>query len=244
MPKQSRKTNKAAIDVHHLSVSYGENKVLDNISFQIPVGNVAAIIGPNGSGKTTLLKAILGLIDVDQGSISVFGNKLKKQRDLIGYVPQKFEFDLNFPITVEEFMGLASKKSQPALVIEEKIKEVGLTPMILQKQLGELSGGQLQRILIAEALFNEPKILILDEPAAGIDIAGEKMFHDIIDHINKDHDTTVLIVSHDMAFVSKVVDQVICINKTLICSDAPKIAMTEKNLKKVFEDVNLSHHEH
>lgn len=244
MPKQSPTTNKSALEVQHLSVQYGENLALDNVSFSIPEGIVSAVIGPNGSGKTTLLKAILGLTNIKTGSVLFWGKPLNRGRSRVGYVPQKFEFDLNFPITVFEFMNLARKKSIPKTRIEEVIKEVGLTPLILTKQLGELSGGQLQRILIAQALFFLPDILIMDEPSAGIDVSGEKMFRDILEHLNREHKTTVLIVSHDMTFVSSVVDQVICINKKLLCSASPKIALTEKNLKNLFEDAHLSTHNH
>jgi len=244
MPKPLPTINKNAIDVHQISVSFNSTAILEDISFAVKNGSICAIIGPNGSGKTTLLKAILGLLKPQTGSVLFWGKNVEQTRGRIGYVPQRFNFDVRFPITVREFISLTRQRSVPKSRIEEVVQEVGLTPIILKKQLGELSGGQLQRILIAQALFLSPDLLIMDEPAAGIDIMGGKLFHDILLHLNRDHNTTIVIVSHDMAFVSKIVDHVICINKTLVCADPPKIALTEKNLKKLFEDAELSRHAH
>ncbi|RMD50776.1 metal ABC transporter ATP-binding protein [Candidatus Parcubacteria bacterium] len=235
--------NIPAVDVEKLTVVRGNNIILKNVSFTVPQGSITAIIGPNGSGKTTLLKAILEIINIQKGKVLFFGKKLTTIRQDIGYVPQKFAFEKNFPITVYEFLNLA-RQNQPQKIIREKIKEVGLTPLILEKQLGALSGGQLQRVLIAQALFDDPKLLIMDEPSAGIDTVGEQIFYKIIEHLNKEHNTTIIIVSHDINFVANSVDQVICINKTVICNDTPKIALSDANLKKLFRDSKLTKHNH
>lgn len=236
MPKH--KTTKAphipAVTTEHLSVAYGDNTVLDDISLTIEQGEVAAIIGPNGSGKTTLMRAILGLIPHKFGEVRIFGKHLHAMRSTIGYVPQHFDFDVDFPITVGEFMDLARHTHCPKSRIDEKIKEVGLPSMILSKHLGSLSGGQLQRVLIAQAILNNPTLLFLDEPATGIDIIGEATFYDIIKHLNEEHDTTAVLVSHDIAVVASLVDQVICVNKKLLCSGPPSTALSEKTLSEVF----------
>lgn len=236
MPK--RKTTEGehipAIATEHLSVEYGDTTVLDDVTLTIDQGKVAAIIGPNGSGKTTLMRAILGLIPHKFGEVRIFGKHLHAMRSMIGYVPQNFDFDKEFPITVGEFMDLARHAHCPRSRIDEKIKEVGLTSMMLNKHLGSLSGGQLQRVLIAQAILNNPTLLFLDEPATGIDIIGEAAFYDIIEHLNDEHDTTVLLVSHDIAVVASLVDQVICLNRRLMCSGPPSTALSEKTLSEVF----------
>lgn len=236
MPKRTtpKEQHIPAITTEHLSVAYGDNLVLDDVSLTIEQGKVAAIIGPNGSGKTTLMRAVLGLIPHKSGEVRVFGKHLHAMRSTIGYVPQNFDFDTNFPITVAEFMDLARHKHCPKSRIDEKIKEVGLTPMIQNKHLGSLSGGQLQRVLIAQAILNNPTLLFLDEPATGIDIVGEAAFYDIIEHLNDEHDTTVILVSHDISVVASLVDQVICVNKRLMCSGPPSTALSEKTLSEVF----------
>lgn len=226
--------NLPAIFVEHLSVSFGDTQVLDDISFEVKQGEIAALIGPNGSGKTTLLKAVLDLVPAQAGEVLVFGKHLHHVRDRIGYVPQRFEFDRNFPITVEEYLNIARKKDCPKNQIRRKLKEVGLTPSIDSKLLGSLSGGQLQRVLIAQAFLNHPDILFLDEPSTGIDIVGEAEFYDIIQHLNEDHGTTMLLVSHDIGVVSGLVDRVVCVNKKLLCSGPPKKALTEKKITELY----------
>jgi zinc transport system ATP-binding protein len=244
MPKSSATTSSEldAIAVDHLSVVFGDNVVLHDVSFAVKQGEVAAIIGPNGSGKTTLLKAILGLVPTTEGSIRVFGQHLHSVRRLIGYAPQRFDFDRQFPITVREFMDLARHPHTPAGAVAEKIKDVGLAPRMLDELLGSLSGGQLQRVLIAQAILNDPSILFLDEPASGIDIAGEATFYEIIEHLNREHRTTVLLVSHDLAMVSKTVDNVICVSGSLLCYGPPNVALTAKKLKELFGDHRYYEH--
>ncbi|MFH1089007.1 MAG: metal ABC transporter ATP-binding protein [Candidatus Uhrbacteria bacterium] len=244
-PHLKTTNNEPAIFVENLSVRYGEHAVVDGVSFSIEQGKIAAIVGPNGSGKTTLMKAILGLVP-SRGEIIVLGQHLHDVRSRVGYVPQRFTFDRDFPITVEEFLNLARSSKCASSRITTVIKEVGLTPLILHKHLGNLSGGQLQRILIAQAILHDPAILFLDEPATGIDVVGETAIHDVIEHLNKEHGTTVLMVSHDIAMISTLVDQVLCLNKKLLCSGPPKKALTQKSLGDLFGSHHsfYEHHQH
>jgi len=247
MLKQSRKTSKRknAVQIKGCTVSYGDNTVVENVTFDVERGTVAAIIGPNGSGKTTLLKAMLGLVESDSGSVKIFGADINEMRDRIGYVPQRLEFDLDFPITVEEFMDLARHHHCPKSRIAEMLDEVGLKPHIAKRQLGRLSGGQLQRVLIAQALLNEPWLLILDEPSTGIDIVGEEAFLNIVRHLKEEHKTTILMVSHELAVVSKLVDNVICLNREMLCYGTPKAALTAETISRVFgEHSRMVDHEH
>lgn len=242
MPRSSKKTSGEAetrpeipaIAVDGCTVAYGGVTVLDGVSFSVAQGEVAALIGPNGSGKTTLMRAVLGLAPTVAGSIRIFGKHLHAVRDMIGYVPQRFDFDRDFPITVREFMDLARHPHCPPERIPEKIKEVGLPARVLDQRLGNLSGGQLQRVLIAQAILNNPAILFLDEPSSGIDIAGEATLYEIIEHLNVEHSTTILLVSHDIGLVSDLVDNVICVNKKLLCYGPPRTALTLRKMNELF----------
>ena len=249
MSKLSSKTSKptpGAISVKNLTVKFGDFLALNSVSIEIEAGKITAVIGPNGSGKTTLIKAILGLIKPTAGEIKIFGSDFHDSRSLVGYVPQHFNFDKTFPITVREFMNLNRHHHINIKAIDEKIKEVGLTPLILEKKLGELSGGQLQRVLIASAIINSPSLLVLDEPSTGVDIAGEEAFYDVVEHLNHEHSTTVLIISHDISMVSQLVDQVVCINKQLLCFGTPRHILTQKKLTDLYGGTAeiLEHHHH
>lgn len=222
-----------AIDVSDLSIRYEANEILSHISFEINAGEIAAVIGPNGSGKTTLLRAMLGLIP-STGIVKFDGQPLSHMRARIGYLPQRFHFDREFPITVGEYFALTAQKKLSSQSLHQKLEEVGLLPSILQKKLGSLSGGQLQRCLMAHATLHHPSILILDEPSTGIDVVGEQQFYDLIQAERTNHQTTILLVSHDIAVVSAVVDQVVCINKKLICFGPPKLALTEEKLSELY----------
>ncbi|MDD5251998.1 MAG: metal ABC transporter ATP-binding protein [Patescibacteria group bacterium] len=226
--------NLPAIAVRDCSVGFGKNVILDNVSFDVQQGQVAAIIGPNGSGKTTLMRAIIGLLPLRAGEIRIFGKHFHAVRDHVGYVPQRFDFDRNFPITVGEFLELARHRHCPKDRVVTKIREVGLSPDIVMARLGTLSGGQLQRVLVAQAILNEPQILLMDEPTSGVDIAGEATLNDIIQHLNKKHGTTVLLVSHDIAMVSALVDNVICVNRQLLCYGPPRDALTAVKINELF----------
>lgn len=249
MSKRSSKTSKpatSAISIKNLTVKFGDFLALDDVSIEIMAGKITAVIGPNGSGKTTLIKTILGLINPVVGEIKIFGSDLHDSRSLVGYVPQHFNFDKTFPISVREFMNLNRHHHVSPKAVDEKTKEVGLTPLILEKKLGELSGGQLQRVLISAAIINSPSLLVLDEPSTGVDIAGEEAFYDVVEHLNHEHGTTVLIISHDISMVSQLVDQVVCINKQLLCFGTPHHILTQKKLTDLYGGTAeiMEHHHH
>ena len=233
------------IRVDDLSVEFGSHTVLSHVSFEIKHGEVAAIIGPNGSGKTTLIRAMLGLIPIAHGHVTFDGQPLAHMRTRIGYLAQRFRFDPNFPISVKEYLELSGGEHTRES-LKSKLDEVGLPTSVLKKKLGSLSGGQLQRVLIAQATLHHPAILILDEPSTGIDIVGEKQFYDLIESQQQHHGTTVLLVSHDIAVIAKVVDQVICINKHLVCFGSPKKALTQETLSELYghSDSSLYSHHH
>jgi len=230
-----------AVSVNNLTVQYGDSRILDGLTFDIVEGSITAIIGPNGSGKTTLLKALLGLISY-RGDIKVFGQATKNVRHEIGYVPQRFTFDKSFPITVNEFMTLASDKKYFKKDIQFQLKEVGMWSA-KDQLIGSLSGGQLQRVLIANALLNGPKIVFLDEAASGIDIKGERSFFELIKHLNEDHQVTIVFVSHEVDIVHRYATQVLCLNKKMICMGKPAEVLTTQTLQKLY-DINISLYSH
>lgn len=242
MPKRSVPTSDKAsngplvpaVSVRDVSVAFDGTTVLEGANFDVAQGEIAAIIGPNGSGKTTLMRAILGLNPVATGEVRIFGKHLHTVRDMIGYVPQRLDFDRDFPITVREFLDLARHPHSPVSRIAQKTKEVGLSPRVLDQRLGSLSGGQLQRALMAQAILNEPAILFLDEPTTGIDVMGEATLYEIIQHLNTEHRVTVLMVSHDIATVSDLVHNVICVNRKMLCYGPPRSALTLRKMQEVF----------
>ncbi|MCK4592791.1 metal ABC transporter ATP-binding protein, partial [Candidatus Parcubacteria bacterium] len=205
------------------------------------------IIGPNGGGKTTLLKIILGLLKPDQGSVFVFNKKPKKARDLIGYVPQFLETDLDCPVSVLDviLMGILSQKKifqkyndQDLELAKQVLSFVDLWNL-KNKQIGELSGGQRQRVYIARALIRKPKLLILDEPTASIDEKSERDFWELLKEINKN--VAIIIVSHDIGVIFKNVNKIACLNKQLYCHDADE--MTQEILDKTYKcDIEILGH--
>lgn len=223
------------ISVKNLTYKFNDFIALDNIDFDVDKGDIVAIIGPNGSGKTTLLKNIIGIYKPSVGEVRIFGKTPEESVKNIGYVPQRFEFDHGIPITVHEFMALEKcgdqKHSQSN--IHNALRSVGLNEAENLK-LGELSGGQFQRVMIAKALLHEKSILIFDEPSTGIDIAGERTIYDLIKKINEERGTTCLIVSHELNVVSKYANRVICLNKKMICSGTPETVITPKTLKQLY----------
>lgn len=254
MPKQSTKTSnkKTTVKVKNLTVGYNDEPVLKDVSFEIEKGSITAVIGPNGAGKTTLLKAMLGLIPVREGKIEIMGIEHEKAcRHISGhhldcphptYVPQRYSFDKTFPITVKEFIGLALRPGLDKKDAQNALKEIGMLKH-KDKLMGELSGGQVQRVLIARAILGDPEIIFLDEPEVGIDIGGEMTFYELIRHLNTEHGTTCVLISHEIDVVYKYADQVICLNKKMLCQGVPDKVLTPQTMKKLYgEEVGTFKH--
>ncbi|MGV6858495.1 MAG: metal ABC transporter ATP-binding protein [bacterium] len=211
------------LSIKNLSFSYGESLVLDNISLDVKPREFLGVVGPNAGGKSTLLKLILGLLKPTRGTIEVFGEIPEVGRTRIGYVPQYPAFKRDFPITVEHtvLMGRLGKTrwfggySKDDKVVARRVMTETEVDALARRQLGTLSGGQLQRVLMARALACEPDILILDEPTANIDQRMETDIFDLLKRLNKN--LTIIVVSHDIGFISQYVTRVACINQTLMC---------------------------
>lgn len=234
------------IQVNNLTKSYQKQTVLEDISFTVSSGSVLAIIGPNGAGKSTLVKMLLGLEAQTSGSVRIDGQKPEAVRERIGYVPQRFTFDRTVPITVHEFLMLAAceeKEHSRTSVVDRALQEVGL-PHIGNQQLGALSGGQFQRVMIARAIMHHKDILILDEPATGVDIAAEKTIYDFIRKLNEERGVTVLLISHELDIVFRFATQVICLNKRLVCHGVPKQVITKDVLQEMYGHLAGAYHHH
>ena len=210
------------IELQNISFQYDYTKVLSHLSLSINEGDFVALLGPNGSGKSTLLKIILGLLKPTTGTIHLFGEEATKfkKREWIGYVSQKANaFNGGFPATVKEVvasgltkkLGLFKRKvHNQQTLIEEALQAVDMLPY-LHRNIGELSGGQQQRVFIARALIAKPKMLILDEPTVGVDQENVAIFYDLMEKLNNEG-MTVVLVTHDMTVVESAVTNIACLN--------------------------------
>ncbi len=238
----------AFLEVKNLTVKYGEFTALDKVSFNLEKNETLAILGPNGAGKSTLFKCILGLVEYE-GEINWPEGKPK-----IGYVPQRLDFDKTIPISVLEFILLYSKSKKdfwlPSKVVKDKVKKVlsfvGAEHLLL-KRIGKLSSGQFQRVLIARALFNEPKLLLFDEPTADIDVEGEMTIYPLLKKLSKELSFSLIIISHDLNIVLDFADKVVCLNKKKMCFGDPKSVLTPDQLNKLYGaevGFHIHHHDH
>lgn len=216
------------IEINNLSVSFNGVRVLDDINLTVFDRDFLGIIGPNGGGKTTLLRTLLGLIEPDNGTISIMGQPLKQNRHFISYVPQFATFDRAFPISVWEvvMMGRIGQKKgrsyskQDQIIALEALKRVEMENL-KDRQIGQLSGGERQRVLVARALAAKPQILLLDEPTASVDGRFEAGFYDIMQELNKE--ITIILVSHDISAVSTYVKTIACLNQQLFYQHAKEL---------------------
>jgi zinc transport system ATP-binding protein len=238
-----------AIELNQVSFSYGGAKVLEQISLEVPHGEFLGIVGPNAGGKSTLLKLVLGLIQPQAGKITVLGRSPQRARKRLGYVPQYPAFARDFPVTAEQVvqMGrlgagkLLGGYSRRDREIASRVMAETETTNLAGRRIDTLSGGQLQRILVARALASEPGILLLDEPTANIDMRVENEIFDLLKLLNDR--MTILVVSHDIAFISGYVHRVACLNRTLICHKTEDI--DGHTIQELYgEDVRMVAHHH
>jgi len=245
------------IDIRDVSFSYGESAVLRHIQLEVHQGEFIGIVGPNAGGKSTLLKLILGLLEPQSGSIRVLGREPRQASRRLGYVPQYPSFPRDFPISVEEVVllgriGMHKQSGRFASLIpghntraDRRAVSQALIEVeaenLAHRQIGSLSGGQLQRVLLARALASEPQILILDEPTANIDQRLESDIFDLLKQFNER--MTILVVSHDIGFVSTYVNRVACINGTLVCHHTD--AIDGQVIQELYgENVRMVAHSH
>jgi len=201
------------LSTNDISVKYGTNIVLRDVSLDINKGEIITIVGPNGSGKTTLVKAIIGAVSPFAGSISL------KENLRFGYVPQRLNIDTTLPMTVQRFLNLTYKISEEDCL---SVLSTAGGPDLLKKQMSNLSGGQLQRVLLARALQGSPELIILDEATQGLDQAGSADFYKQIEMVRNERGCAILMISHELHVVMSASDKVICMNGHICCSGAPE----------------------
>lgn len=234
-----------AVKIRDLSVRFGNVHILENINFHVPQGVCTAVVGPNGAGKTTLVKALLG--DMSHTGKILFrrkdagGESFSEKRPVFGYVPQRLQFDRLLPLTVMEFLACSFCRRpvffgiSPAFraLAEEYLIEVDCI-RVKDRKLGALSGGELQRVLLALALMRKPEILILDEPAAGVDFKGEKLCCELLENFRKKQGFTQIMVSHDLSTVAAHAAHVVCINHQVFAQGDPQKVLTSQALLDTF----------
>lgn len=230
------------IKATNIGVKIGQDEILKDINIHIHCGQLTVVIGQNGAGKSTLLKAILGEVK-HTGTIEFFDIKEEKYKNLkIGYVPQYINVERHMPTTVYDFIAaivsnrpIWLKKSK---AIEEKIKkqlEMFGADSLIDKSIGDLSGGELQRVLLAVATIDQPNLLILDEPVSGIDKNGIRDFFNLIAKLKETYDMSIILVSHDLELVKKYADKVILLNKTILVQGTAEEVYKSKEYHEIFD---------
>ena len=229
----------ALIRLDGVAVSFNGQPVLDDVQLSVQPGEIVTLIGPNGAGKTTLVRVVLGLLQPERGSVR------RTPRLRIGYMPQKLHVDATLPLSVLRFLrlvpGVDRKRALAALA------EVG-AEQVIDSPLQSISGGEMQRVLLARALLREPQLLVLDEPVQGVDVAGQAELYRLISRLRERHGCGVLMVSHDLHLVMSATDQVVCLNRHVCCSGHPEQVSGDPAFIELFgqdaKSLAVYHHHH
>jgi zinc transport system ATP-binding protein len=217
--------NNDIVRLEHVNVSFGSKKVVQDVSLSLHTDCITTLIGPNGAGKTTLVKTVLGLIKPNSGAV------WQKPGLVIGYVPQKLHIDSTFPLTVKRFLKISRILSDTA--IEQAVNSVNIGNL-LSSSIHTLSGGEMQRVLIARALLRDPQLLVLDEPVQGVDINGQIELYELISKLRKERGCGVLMISHDLHLVMSATDHVVCMNHHICCSGHPESITSDPSYISLF----------
>ena len=234
--------NDAILAVEDLSVTLDHLQILHDVSFTLGQGEALAVLGPNGAGKTVLFRALLGLVP--------YSGTIRWQDGIqIGYVPQRFSIDPSAPITAMEFFLLQSPNfwrpgAEFIRHLDHELNLMGLARGVLRKSLGELSGGETQRLLMAWAMLQHPQVLLLDEPTAAVDAGFEETFYAVLHRVQQERGTALLLISHDLNVVYRYAQRVLCLNKTVVCQGPPVEALNPEALATLYGEAGLYHHEH
>ncbi|TNF33128.1 MAG: zinc ABC transporter ATP-binding protein ZnuC [Gammaproteobacteria bacterium] len=218
-------SSETLIEARGINLKLAEQTVLQEISLEVRRGEIVTLIGPNGSGKTSLVRVLLGLIKADAGDI------VRRPRLCIGYMPQKLHIDPVLPLNVRRFLKLTSSVSDGEL--QQVLKRVGAVS-VLNQPIQKISGGEFQRVLLARALLRQPDLLVLDEPAQGVDINGQQQLYRLITDIRDEYNCGVLMVSHDLHLVMESTDQVLCLNTHICCTGHPEAVSQHPEYLKLF----------
>ena len=226
--------------VQDLSVTIGSERILHNVNMHVHCGELVALIGPNGAGKSTFLKAVLGQRDYD-GVIAFSSPGQRERRPRIGYVPQSPAFDPGDPVCVADLFACCMSKRPAFLGLSKAMRTKVLECLervhgedLFDKRVGPLSGGELQRVLLALALEPLPNILILDEPLSGVDAEGTGALMEMLDEIRKTYDLSILMTTHDFSILDKYADQVVLIDRTVLSQGSPQDVLDSEAFRRVF----------
>lgn len=233
--------NESPLSVHDLTVAYNRKPVLWDVDFEVPSGKLIGVIGPNGAGKSTMLKAILDLVPRASGQVRIYGKPYRKQRHLVGYVPQRESVDWDFPVSALDVvtMGLYGRMGWCRPVRKkhhhkamEALTRVGMQEFA-RRQISQLSGGQQQRVFLARALAQDAKIYFMDEPFSGVDAATEKAIVDVL-HELREQGKTTFVVHHDLQTVREYFDHVVMLNMRIVAQGPVQDVFTNENLQKTY----------
>ncbi|MBV9769482.1 MAG: metal ABC transporter ATP-binding protein [Bryobacterales bacterium] len=235
-------TDDTVLAVEDLSVTMDRDQVLRDVSFDLKQGEAFAVIGPNGAGKTVLFRALLGLLP--HSGVVRWSPDVK-----IGYVPQRFAVERSAPISTMEFFLLQSPgfwrpSGRVSSELDRELTLMGLNRDVLRKGLGELSGGETQRVLIASALLQKPSVLLLDEPTAAVDAGFEETIYALLHRVQVERGTALLLISHDLNVVYRYAQRVLCLNKSVVCQGSPVEALNPEALARLYGEASFYHHEH
>jgi len=213
------------IKADNVGLEINQRQILDDISLTISAGEILTLVGPNGSGKTTLVRVLLGLVGIDKGALQ------KKEGLVIGYMPQKLHIDSVLPMSVMRFLKMGIQATQTE--IKKMSTNLGVEKL-LDQAIQSVSGGEFQRVLLTRALLRKPDLLVLDEPAQGVDINGQQQLYQLISKIRDDYGCGVLMVSHDLHLVMEATDQVLCLNTHICCTGHPEAVSKHPEYLKLF----------
>ncbi|MEW5726724.1 MAG: zinc ABC transporter ATP-binding protein ZnuC [Pseudomonadota bacterium] len=200
--------------LREVSVAFGDQPVLVDVSVEVAPGRIVTVVGPNGAGKSTLLRVALGLLRPDRG-------RVERGARSVGYVPQRLTVERTLPLSVRRFLAMAVPGRVPLADLETVLERVR-AGHVLTRQVADLSGGELQRVMMARALLRRPDLLVLDEPVGGVDMAGQAELYDLIAALAREQGTGVLMVSHDLHVVMAATDEVVCLNRHVCCAGHPE----------------------
>jgi manganese/zinc/iron transport system ATP- binding protein len=229
------------LSVYDLTVAYHRKPVIWDIQFDLPAGSLVGVVGPNGAGKSTLLKAVMGLVPIASGRVSVFGESYKRSRSRVGYVPQRESVDWDFPIDALDVvtMGLYSRIGR-CLPVRKKHRQAAMAALqrvgiadLASRQISQLSGGQQQRTFLARALVQDADLYLMDEPFAAVDAATEKAIVDILREL-KYRGKTSVVIHHDLQTVPEYFDYVVLINMRIVAHGPVETVFTRENLQKTY----------
>jgi zinc transport system ATP-binding protein len=244
------------LETKNLYVNRDSEKVIENANFSINQGDYVGIVGPNGGGKTTLLRAILNFLPITNGSIRLFGEDISKfsSWEKIAYISQQAaSFENQFPLTVRELVSLGCirknnigrrLKRKDWAAVDQSIDFMGLSD-IANRRIGQLSGGQKQRVFVAKALARKPELIFLDEPIVGVDSTAQEKFYKKLSDLNVERQTTIIIVTHDLASVFCRMSKVLCVNKKVEVADIREGLDANQLLKRAYgEHFHFVFHKH